>query len=210
MPVSHIFEIENNKLVIWKSEQDESFILPPLSVAESEELNQLPPSRRLQGLVFRKMLQQLLPNKNTECLKDNFGKPFLTDLPLEISFSHSGSYLAAIASESSVGIDIQQFSSKMERVAHKFVAESEWKFIENEHFTNYLHLLWSAKESLYKADGKKGLEFKTQLIVEPFEWQQEGGTCFGKVIREESTRFYKINYRILDNMILVWAVLESK
>lgn len=146
---------------------------------------------------------------HTECVKDEYGKPYLTKASRFISFSHTSDYLVAISSDNVVGIDIQQYSQKIERVAHKFVADSERQFIDNQQKINYLHLLWSAKESLYKADGKRGLEFKTQLLIEPFEWQDSGGMCHGQVIRTNEIQHYKINYRLLDNMILVWAVLES-
>ena len=44
----------------------------------------------------------------------------------------------------------------------------------------HLSVYWGAKEALYKAYGRKKLEFKQHILVEPFKYNLKKGICKGQ------------------------------
>ncbi|MFM2269679.1 MAG: hypothetical protein RL757_3120 [Bacteroidota bacterium] len=117
--------------------------------------------------------------------KDTFGKPFLQPIrptrrtiPL-ISRSHSADWVAVVAHAHGrrVGIDVQKMTAKMSRIMPRLMSEKELNFIENQkqnwtdaQLLTVFHLFWSAKEALYKAYGKRGLDFGKHIAVHNFEF----------------------------------------
>src|SRR5688572_11042674 len=116
-------------------------------------LEKLSPRKRSEWLASRELLFKIadLPER-VECLYDDFGKPYLAGINKHISVSHSASWATAMISERSCGVDIQVFSHTVERISGKFLSENEIN--QTEQLSNrlhHLHLLWGAKESMYKA-----------------------------------------------------------
>ena len=114
---------------------------------------------------------------------DATGRPWLAGSGhgLSVSLSHSGTWVAAVLADGGrVGVDIEVIRNKAERLAGKFLAADEWAAAQaathaapsaaDAHYT----LLWSAKETLYKLAGHRGIIFKTQLLVGSFTPQQSG------------------------------------
>ncbi len=83
------------------------------------------------------------------------GKPYLDTYPdIKLSISHSDKYIALLLSKSYnyLGIDIEDIGEQVERVQRKFVDNNEEELLVSSNNKSLaLHLLWSAKESLYKA-----------------------------------------------------------
>ena len=129
--------------------------------------------RRLEWLACRLALQALGPEEvgPQRLLKGENGKPFLHELPLQVSLSHAWPYAVAIIHHKPVGIDIEVPRHQLNRIQHKFVNDTElvsW----NKGVTD-LCQLWTAKEALYKAHGKAGIIFSSEMMVSPLA---EGAT----------------------------------
>ncbi len=93
------------------------------------------------------------------------GKPLLKDGSY-ISISHSGDYIGIAHSKSvPVGLDIQLYSDKPEKILNKFASGDEISLLETLVKKNLPIYLWCAKEAVYKAAGIKGLSFKNQIKV---------------------------------------------
>ncbi|GEM_PF-5934501 len=127
-------------------------------------------SESLAGRLKIKQLQQKLKADLLKTLslkdlivKDKAGKPFLTD-GRYISISHSGEKVALVVSNHPVGVDIQLFSPKILQVQPKFINEEDF-FHPDMDLQEQLHFLWTAKEALYKALGKKGISLKQDIII---------------------------------------------
>jgi 4'-phosphopantetheinyl transferase len=87
------------------------------------------------------------------------GKPYAENL--FISNSHSHEYVAVIGSKSHpVGIDIQKYDGKVERIKSKFLHEKESVFEQN---IAWLTMAWSLKESVYKINGSPSVFFKEHI-----------------------------------------------
>ena len=118
---------------------------------------------REQFLAVRKTLQ--LEDPSYKITYDKSGKPSINS-DLNISISHSNLMAAIVFSGyNSAGIDIELKESKIINIQNKFLNESEK--LDNEYQSNldYLTMIWTAKESIYKALGIKGVSFTDNIVI---------------------------------------------
>ena len=116
-----------------------------------------------QFLAVRKILQ--LENPSYKIRYDESGKPLINS-DLNISISHSNLMAGIVFSGfNQTGIDIEEKESKIINIQNKFLNESE-KFKNKYQFdVGYLTMIWTAKESIYKALGIKGVSFSDNIII---------------------------------------------
>ena len=209
MPLFKEIEVAEDTLVhVWKIEEEESFFLDKLdlSPAEKEYYDTLKGRRVIEYLASRYVLHVMSEREERGvCLKDDFGKPYLEDSDFKISFSHSHDYVAVIAGPKDVGVDIQIIVEKIERIADKFLNSHEADGIFSDRL-NQLHYFWGAKESLYKAYGRKKVNFKTELLVEPPVLEDGIYRSEGYVLKSNYQKIFDVESQIFDNYILVTAV----
>lgn len=210
MPLKiHWEEQEGTQWALWQATESISFFREKVRLFPEEEVE-------IKGLNERKAFEwfssrhllHLLSGRidRGACLKDPFGKPYLQDSDHYISISHSRDMVAVMASPGACGIDIQYKVEKIYRIAGKFCSPREKAFCDQ--YADPLiafHILWGAKEALYKAYGKKMLDFRSQIQIDPWSTDQLFGQTTGTVILEGATLKYDINFRILDDLILVYA-----
>jgi phosphopantetheinyl transferase len=202
---------------VWEIEEPEDWFLVQLDLTETErlELAAIKGHRRLEWLASRHLLATLHhafgATKRAPVVKDEAGKPHFEPLNGDptmpfFSFSHSRRRAAAALSLRPVGIDIQQFVQKIETIAHKFMRPDEMELLRPETALEQLHVFWGAKEALYKAYGKKQLDFRLHLKTVGFEYAKKGGVFVGLVEKEDHRTAYDIIYEWLDgDYCLVWA-----
>lgn len=190
----------NFEIAVWQIEEDYSFFENKFhSSPEIKNENQ-----RLQWYATRHLTNELLGFQD-EILKDEFGKPFLKSSEKKISLSHTSQFAAVILSKNfEVGIDLEAIHPKVERIAHKFLREDEINSIKPEEKIQKLILYWSAKESLYKLHGQKQLEFKTQLLIKPFELKSSG--TLNAEIKTEMSEFVNMQYEFFNNHVMTYVV----
>jgi len=185
-----------------------------LTDKQREEISTMNARRKKELLASRYLLEQAFKIDDIweRFYKDDFGKPHIRDYNRFISLSHSNTYCAAISHAETVGIDIQKHVEKISRIQHKFVSEKEALFLSNEPTERImqLHIIWGAKESLYKAYGKKELDFRKHLQLDPFSVQQKSGSLSGSVIKNEYEKTFQIHYEVLHDYYLVYAVPISE
>ena len=193
---------------IWNIEEYESFFSSRLHLFEDEQLEteSLNNRKRLEWFAGRYLLHDMLGvDDRIHCRKDIFGKPFLNDDHRHISLSHSQDFAAVIVSEHSVGIDIQYLTEKIERIAPKFMTTSEFASVGKAHRLEQLHVYWGAKESLYKAYGKRSLDFRDHIFLDDFVFSIYGGQTTARVEKENFIQHFNVSYRLLERYVLVWC-----
>jgi len=197
MPVHKRIQSGEANLCLWKITEDITDFNLPISPKESDNL-----SRNQQWLAGRAALDAL--DVDVEALrKDDYGKPWIQGSNGHVSLSHCKSYAAAIKSQNPVGIDIEEITPRIERIAPRFVHESEWAFISEDDRLKCLYILWSAKEALYKLYGKKSVDFKHHMIAKPFEISSSG--VFYMEFLKNTSMLYVMQYEVYDNHTLVWV-----
>ncbi len=210
MPIfQHRYLTPEGELGLWRIEEEEDHFLFGMDLHQEEidQLSKIKGHKRTEYLAVRQLLHKMSGRtKRVPCLKDEFGKPHLEDSLFQISMSHSNDVVAAIAAPRLVGVDIQKMVGKITRIAEKFIREEEMESLNRDTRVEHLHVYWGAKECLYKAYGRKELDFKKHILIEPFNFDLNMGFGFGSVIKDEYNKKFVIHYEKIKDYILVWAL----
>jgi 4'-phosphopantetheinyl transferase len=163
-------------------------------------------TKRLEWLASRVLVRTLLEQNGlpySGIHKDEYGKPFLRELPHHISLSHAYPYVAVqVDKNKPVGIDIEQPTEKLLRIAPRVLSLEE---LDNAGSDIRKHCVyWCAKEALYKVYGKRGLHFASQLLVEPFILEEKGDLKGKITVREEKLNV-ALSYEIESEFIVVYT-----
>ena len=152
-----------------------------------------------QFLAVRKTLK--LENPSYKIRYDESGKPSINS-NLNISISHSNHMAAIVFSGyGRIGIDIELKEDKILNIKDKFLNEFEKLKDEFQSDVDYLTMIWTAKESIYKALGIKGVSFSDDITIRKISNNKgEGYYARGK----EKYKF-DLFYLIIDDYILCYA-----
>lgn len=209
MPID--LRIEKRKdveLAIWKMAEPSAYFESKLTIhtPEAQIMDKLSVRKRQEWLASRYLLHIMSGRAiRGEFVKDIHGKPHLQDSDYHISISHSGDRIAVIASVVSVGIDIQNYVSKITRIQHKFVSKLEAEMIDGPDIVRGLHIIWGAKESLYKAYGKRALDFIKHMRITALDLSAQDGHCHGVIHKGDYHKAYDITYHSFEKYMLVYA-----
>lgn len=180
----------NKNLFFWKIDEniDELYNQVNLSEEEQQIYNSFKAQKRqLEFLSTRCLLQRI--NKNWHIHYNN-KVPFIPNSEKYISISHSGN-LACIYLENKkiLGIDIQLITNKVIKTKDKFTL-----MFENNGCLNELNLniIWSVKETIYKAFSTQDLNFKEQIFVEHIDFENN---IVLTLVNETSL---KVNFKLLE------------
>ncbi len=151
---------------------------------------------REQFLAVRKTLQ--LEDPSYKIRYDDSGKPFVNS-DLNISISHSKCMIAIVFSEhNEVGIDIEHKEKKIINIQDKFLNDSEKLENEYQYNVDYLTMIWTAKESIYKSLGIKGVSFSDNIIIKNINKNKSHGYYInGKEKHKFDLKFFSIEEYIL-------------
>jgi 4'-phosphopantetheinyl transferase len=204
-----------SSLGIWRLDESipELRSLATLDGEEEEYYNSFGNERRKkQWLGYRIILQRLLERGHVRISYDEHGKPSVPGDTCHFSVSHSGDYSAAITSFlTPVGIDIERIRDRIERVTDRFLTEKELSWMNRTYRLEQLHICWGAKESLYKLNGKSNVDFKTDMELEQFDYLCIGKGSFNATMNlPEGKRDFTIQYRKIEDYMLVWAMKNDK
>lgn len=199
-------------LGLWRIEEDEDFFRSRLNLYENEikHLAKIShPSKKLEWLASRLCLKTLLNiNQKVESLNNEEGKPYLSDNSYHISYSHSAHYASAVASSNNhVAIDVEIFrKNRSLEVAKMFMDEWELSYFKQHPNPYFFFLIWSAKETLFKVHGKRGIYFRENIHVnlEDFSLKQNG-SVLGIVQSNEIERYYDVYYEIFSDFVLTYT-----
>lgn len=208
MPLYHKYQHDSFIVAIWKVEEtlDELRVLfNDFSIYEAgyERFNS--EKRKLEWLAVRALLKEICGEEKAIAYYPS-GKPYLLDGSAYVSFSHTHGYVAvAYSRDKEVAVDIEQYGTRVRRVAHKFIREDEQESIqmaENEISALLLH--WSAKETMYKLMGKEGVDFIKHLHIHPFVLAKQGQLNASEYLTE-SNRCFRISYIIHPDYVLTYT-----
>jgi len=206
--IVHSNILPQGQYAIWQTRETDDFFLSVLDLypQESYELQMLKSKKKSEWLSSRYLLHQLSGRTlRGACLKDPYGKPYLQGSDHFISVSHTLDFTAVIAGPIPVGIDIQCVVEKIQRISPKFVREDELLFIPEMNRILFFHAIWGAKESMYKAYGKKELDFKNHMKISPFVFDPQGFYFDGEIKKNDFFRKYRLFCSLTSNIILVYA-----
>ena len=192
---------EKNKIKLWR------VMIGELNTRElsNDEKNILKLKKsnilREQFLATRKILA--LENSNYKITYDINGKPSLNS-KYNISISHSHEIAAiAISNNSKIGLDVQLKESKIFNIQHKFLNPSEKLNIGENPSLNILTMIWTSKESIYKAIGLKGTSLSNNIIIDRVVEKDKTG--IGYYINGTEKVKFDLKFFYIDEYIICYA-----
>ena len=137
-------------------------------------------------------------------LKDEYGKPYLSDWSLGISVSHKYPYVTVLLDKyHDVGIDVELVQERILRLAPKFMNSIELEWATS---AFQVTAVWAGKEALYKLHGRKQLIFKEQLEIMPLEYEETQGKFSGKIL-DNGIEQYELRYQLdLEDLLIVYSL----
>jgi phosphopantetheinyl transferase len=199
---------EGPPLAVWKIEEPLDFFETTVPVA-----SHIPhPQVRLRHVAARYLLNELRPGFPYHQLQiADSGKPYLPGEALHFSLTHCGDFAAAIVSEKgSVGVDLEAIGDRIFRIRHKFLSDQEQSLIqtitglsdlqEGDLASQWLTRAWSAKESVYKWQGKAGIDFIRDIQIEHVDL----ATQELQINFTPAESLLRVNYHSLEGLELTW------
>lgn len=152
-------------------------------------------------------LKQLLNDPTLEVTYDEYRKPHVNNGTPNISISHSYAKLAVIAHQGiSTGIDIEKIRDKIGLIQHKFLSETER--LECDNNVGTLTLYWAAKEAVYKAYGKKNLDFIDNIQIQTIK-TQAANRIFVNLITDTQDKVYELQFEIMaEEYVMAYVINE--
>lgn len=136
--------------------------------------------------------------------KDEHGKSQPMDECGFVSLTHTKGYAAAIFhKEMPVGIDMDFVRTKIISLGPKYLDPIEMEFLEQDPML--YTIAWSAKESIYKCQGKKGVSLRKNILLSPFSL--ENLLIEGKIRNTiNSDHNYRVKVEHWEDMVLTYTV----
>ena len=192
---------EKTKIRLWKVILGE---LNPKKLNNEEiKLFKLKKSNLLkeQFLAIRKILA--LENSDYIITYDLDGKPILNS-EFNISISHSHEIAALVISNNlKFGMDVQFKESKILNIQNKFLNEFEKINIGHDPSIDILTMIWTSKESIYKAIGLKGVSFSENIKIDKVTEKDKIGK--GYYINGAEKVKFDLRFFYLDEYIVCYA-----
>ena len=191
------------RVVIWEineSLQDlESKVV--LSEYSIKLLNQKKSEIQKKQFLAIRNIFKLLSIEDNEVKYDQVGKPIFSQNKI-LSISHSGDYATVITSDNPVGIDIEKISDKAMKIKHKFLdIELNYPLELN----NQISLVyWNIKESIYKAVGITGIDFKKNILALPLDIN--ASKCKSWYVNNDDIYSFETYFRISKNYTLAYVI----
>ena len=192
---------EKTKIKLWKVILGE--LNPEELKNDEKKLLKLKKSNilREQFLATRKILTQ--ENSKYQITYDINGKPSLNS-KYNISISHSHEIAAiAISNNSKIGLDVQLKESKILNIQNKFLNKSEKLNISDDPSVDILTMIWTSKESIYKAVGLKGISFLKNIKIDKVIEKDKLG--IGYYINGIEKIKFDLNFFYVNDYIICYA-----
>ena len=124
-----------------------------------------------------------------------------------ISISHTKGYVAVLLGDpkKEVGIDIEYYSGRVRKVAHKFMRADEQESLFRGTETWSLLLHWSAKETMFKCMNASDVDFREHLHVMPFIVDEQGVFSAAEY-RTAEKRNFQIHYYLFSDFVLTLSL----
>ena len=169
------------------------------------------PARVRETLSARSALLHLLPAAaDSEVVKDDCGKPHLAGHTQQFSLTHSHGYGGALVADSACGVDLQLRVEKILRLRSKFEREDERDFVSaHDDEVAALHVLWGAKDSLFKLWGRRVIDWHEHLIVDAFDARTDTGVFSGRVCKNGETIEAQLDFGWVGDFCLVSAFAKT-
>ena len=210
MPIYRAYKQGDLTVGVWKVEESVEQLrsmFHDFSIYEEGFSRFSAESRKREWLAVRVLLKELCGEEKVIAYHSS-GKPYLADGSMCVSFSHTRGYVAgALHPSAEVGIDIEQYGTRVQKVASRFIRDDERVSIESGDEIYGLLLHWSAKETMFKLMEDEAVDFVRHLHILPFT-PKENGEFEACEYRSGNNLKFLIHYDTHPDYVLTFACLE--
>jgi len=210
MPITNLFTINENRIGLWHITEPAEELFGKINLSEEERIRYLKFShdlRKRQWLAYHLVIQKLIAPLPANIRYDEYDKPFLATGSHYISVSHAGIYATAVCNRfSGTGIDIEQITGRVSRVADRFLNIREREELGPGRDRDVLYVYWCGKEALYKVHGKPDVDFQNDIHIHSFDYLcNTNGTCQATLYLPGGAKDFTLHYRKTDGYMMVVA-----
>ena len=195
--------------LIWHRTESDDYFLSQVDIREGKwsEVLQWTNNRRNEWVAGRFLIQHFLGCSSRMLHIDDKGKPQILNRDIELSLSHSNEHIGLTYSHLPVGLDIQFHRPSIHKIAHKFCSTGEPAlFTQHKNLTEQSHFIWSCKEAIYKAYGRKKLDFKGHIKLRSSNHYSNQYHIKATVIKDVIKIDYKVRAKKVDDLYIATAV----
>jgi 4'-phosphopantetheinyl transferase len=194
---------ENAQLGLWRIEEAMDELLAGLILNSMDEVifnSKNSTAKKKEWLAIRNLLNVMMP-ENMGIGYDNNGKPYLRHSSCDISITHSGEYACVyLNKQNPVGVDIQKLKPDISKGANFFLSQTEIDYFGTDDNV-LLHILWSAKEAVYKFFGSPDMDLKKDIYLLPFQ-SRPYGKVEVRISQSGRAETIFLHYQMIDNYVL--------
>ncbi len=195
---------------LWRITETEEELAGHLHLypEERSQLSQIRGEARRREFLAARLLVHHMSGRpeRGELVKDDYGKPHLHNSHFFVSISHTRGYSAAIAQPRPCGIDVQRIVPHIRKLARKFVSVEEGLHLVAGQELTQLHLIWAAKEAMYKAYGLRELDFCRDMRVDLSAYHPAATEATARLRKGEVRMHFHLEFRTYPDYVLVAAV----
>ncbi len=213
MLVAKILDIEIGKLGMLKLAEPAETLIQNFHFSEIEkkEFGLIKNDNRRKEYLAVRILLEKLTGKKSEIIYNTNRRPELKNQSLNISISHSPDLAVVLLSEKNAGVDVENIHRNTEKVATRFLSETELNDIRKSPQPNLQRMLyWCAKEAAFKFSCEPETEFKKHISIYYFEINPKGGMFYGQLSKNLQPLKLVFHYFFNENNVVVYCVEEEK
>ncbi len=197
MPLVEIKEIGNDtRLGVWRMSEELDELSRPDDISFADIRSEV---RLREKLTEYRLLEAMTGHSGGIIHHEFSGRPLVDGY--EVSISHTRGWAVMVLSkECRVGVDIEYFSPRVNRVANRFIRPDE----QND---DLLHRLinWSVKETVYKLFSEEDLQY-FDMRLRSFEVGARGEVVVDDLKHEKSVA---VSYVLTAEYVLSWAIFYA-
>ncbi len=197
----------NGMLGIWELNESSSTLLRDFRLSEKEQAayNKISNERRKREFLAVRILLQNMIKEKRELQYTSSGKPFI-DRNFCISISHSAELAVVLLTDKPAGIDVENLQRNTEKIATRFLSDTELQHTNSTPNPSYTRIFyWCAKEAMFKCTSPDGVEFKSQILIEPFLPDNSRGKFYGQLVKNNRLINFVFYYCVVKNNALVYC-----
>lgn len=194
MPLIRIDDLRQGvRLALWKMTEKVDELPEP----SAEDLSYIHAEVRMREKRTEYCLLHALTSRDDIVIKHYaLGQPYIDDYSISMSHTRGWAAMILASSDLRVGVDIEYFSDRVNRVADRFIREDE----QNDDLPHRL-INWSAKETVYKMFSDEDLQY-FEMRLHPFQISSSGNLIVDDLkIKKDVTVKYILN----EDYVLTWG-----
>lgn len=210
MAITFISKSDILSVYVWEISEDISFLLNRAELT-SDEIEQYDrfraESRKRQWLAVRVLANHILGQKVLISYNE-FGRPLLANQGAFLSISHSDKFAAiAVGNNNLLGVDIESLTRNYSKVKHKFVSEKDAEVFVAKGLdeSQYLPIIWCAKEAAYKAANCFEVDFIRDVSIKRVVVNDDFSDGEVSVIFNPLDTTASFKFSVFNNHAVVWG-----